>query len=116
MTKNAYIFSWDMTGVEAIVPISEYEDWETAQAFEKLAGKGTKRNPVDEIIARLTMRARFNSQRHYEIYAIDCDESFTPEVWSTLWDENPQMCADMIREKGVKLWSDRVDEKVQRIV
>jgi hypothetical protein len=116
MTTNAYIFSWDMTGVEAIIPISEYEDWETAQAFGKLAGKNVKQNPVNEIISRLTMRARFNSQRHYEIYAIDCDESFTPEVWSKLWDESPQMCADMIREKGVKIWSDRVNEKVQRIV
>jgi hypothetical protein len=115
MTTNAYIFSWDITGVEAIVPISEYEDWDTTQAFAALSGKTKKPSPLNEIVGRLTMRARFNPQRFYEIYAIDCDATFTPSVWSELWHDNPQMCADMIREKGVKIYGDRMPAETVRI-
>ena len=116
MTTNAFIFSWDMNGVEAIVPISQFEDWDTTQAFEKLAGNKVKQNPVGELISRLTLRARYNSQRCYEIYAIDCDESITEEVWIKMWEENPQMCADLIRAKGIKIYSDRKDPATVRIV
>ena len=115
MTKNAYVFSWDCRGVEAIVPISEYEDWDTAQAFAVLEGKRTKSNPVDGIVERLTLRARFNPQRYYEIYALDCDPSFTPEVWSNLWDTEPQQCADMIRKRGVKLYGEPMPVDAVRI-
>jgi hypothetical protein len=28
-TKNAFIFSWDMHGIESIIPITQYENWDT---------------------------------------------------------------------------------------
>jgi len=115
MTKNAYVFSWDCKGIEAIVPISSYEDWDTANAFRVLEGKRARTNPMNETINMLIMRARFNPQRFYEIYAVDCDPSFTPSVWSQMWHDDPQMCADIIREKGVKIYGERVPEDSIRI-
>lgn len=104
MTVNAFVFSWDITGVEAIVPISEYEDWETTNAFRVLEGKKPRTNPMNETINMLIMRARFNPQRFYEIYSVDCDPSMTAAWWSKAWQDNPQGCADLVRERGVHIY------------
>lgn len=107
MTTNAFIFSWDINGIEAIVPISQYEHWDKENLIRILKEESTKRNPLDDIIRRLVLRARFNSQRHYEIYAIDCDVSLDEEFWKQQWESNPQYTAELIRERGHKIWSDR---------
>jgi hypothetical protein len=73
-----------------------------------LKGVETVRNPLDGIVQRLLLRARYNLQRHYEIYAIDCDPSLDEEFWKEQWINYPQETADLIRDKGHKLYSDRV--------
>ena len=57
----------------------------------------------------LIMRARYNSQRHYEIYTVDVDESITVADIEELFDTDAQMIVDLIRARGYKLYSDRVD-------
>ena len=105
MTTNAFLFSWCMDGVEGVIPITEYEDFEEKQIFEILStGQVPKRSPLNSIVNMLILRARFNAQRFYEIYAIDCDESFTKDIWENLWESDPQGCAALVREKGVKLF------------
>ena len=111
MTVNAFIFSWDINGVEAIVPISQYEHWDKQNLIRMLSEKPTERNPMDSIIRNLILRAKFNTQRHYEIYAIDCDPSLDEEFWREQWQEYPQYTADLIREKGHKIYSDRQTKK-----
>ena len=108
-TTNAFLFMWDMYGIESIIPISKYEIWDQTQLMEILKGTQTKAgpNPISSTIFGMTMRARFNTQRQYEIYAIDCDESFTEDRWDQMWKDDPQFCADIIREKGIKIHSDR---------
>ena len=64
-------------------------------------------NPLDKIVNMLVMRARYNTQRHYEIYAIDCTEEMDEQFWREQWDEYPQETAELIRERGHKLFSDR---------
>lgn len=107
MTTNAYIFSWDCEGIEAIIPITKYEKWDQENLMRLLKNQNKQRNPLDTIIHQLIMRARFNSQRHYEIYAVDCDESMDEEFWREQWKEHPQGTADLIRERGHKIYSDR---------
>ena len=111
MATNAFIFSWDIMGIEAIIPITEYEDWDKMNTWNVLTDQPLVRNPLYSIIQRLVRRARANSHRHYEIYAIDCAESLDHEFWETNWKESPQFCADLIRENGVMIWSDRAEEK-----
>jgi hypothetical protein len=107
MTKNAFIFSWDETGIESIVPITEYEHWDKENTMRILKEQPTLRNPLNGILQSLLLRARFNPQRHYEIYAVDCDESMNREFWIEQWNNSPQETADLIRERGHKLYSDR---------
>ena len=115
MTVNAYIFSWDMYGIETILPISQYEHWEQEQLLRMLASKEPERNPLTSIVQALLLRARFNSQRQYEIYAVECDASCTEEFWRNQWRDHPQETANIIRERGHKLYSDRIDKSKVKI-
>lgn len=114
-TKNAFIFSWDNLGIESIIPITQYEHVEQQNLIRILSEKPIERNPLDSIVQRLIMRARFNPQRHYEIYAIDCTEEMNEEFWREQWEEYPQATAELIRERGHKLYSDRAETHKVRI-
>lgn len=111
MTTNAFIFSWDQLGIEAIVPITQYEHHDKQNLIRMLSEKPTERNPLDSIVRSLILRARYNPQRHYEIYAVDCDESIDEVFWRKQWEEFPQETADLIRKRGHKLYSDRSTKK-----
>jgi hypothetical protein len=117
MTVNAFLMSWDCTGVEAIIPITQYEDWDTQCAFELLQGNTpNKTNPLNSIYNSILLRARFNNQRFYEVYAVDCDPGITEQDWRDMWEASPQMCADMIRKRGVKLYGEGMGKQKTVIV
>lgn len=108
-TKNAFIFSWDQLGIDSIVPITQYEHHDKQNLIRILSEKPTIKNPLDNIVRSLILRAKFNSQRHYEIYAVDCTEGMDEKFWREQWEEYPQETADLIRERGHKLYSDRAE-------
>ena len=115
MTTNAYLFMWNCYGIESIVPITQYEDQSKFDMWKILQGKETGKNPLDDILMSMEMRARFNPMRDYEIYAMDCEESITEEDLFAFWDNSPQAAADLIREKGVCLFSNRNQSKKIKI-
>lgn len=116
MTTNAFLLSWDQLGIEAVVPISKYEQWDAVQTMEMLKGNKREACPLDQMISMMKLRARFNTQRHYEIYAIDCDESISEEDWRDMFEQDPQGTADLVRARGFKLYSDRASSDRVRIV
>lgn len=107
MTTNAYLFMWHCYGIESIVPITQYEDQQKLDTWTILRGETPEESPLNAIINNMTLRARFNPERSYEIYAMDCAEGITEEDLFDLWDTNPQYAADLTREKGVSLFSNR---------
>jgi hypothetical protein len=107
MTINAYIFSWDNTGIESIIPITQYEHIERDNTMRRLGDEATVRSPLTSIMQGLLLRARYNPQRHYEIYSVDCSVEMDETWWREQWTHDPQGCADLIRERGNKLYSDR---------
>jgi hypothetical protein len=107
MTTNAYLFMWNCHGIESIVPITQYEDQMKLDAWVILKGETPGKNPIDDIVGAMTMRARFNAERSYEVYAMDCEEGITQEDLFDFWDTCPQAAADLTREKGVRLFSNR---------
>lgn len=111
MTINAFIFSWDHCGIESIIPISKYEHHDKENTIRMLKGDDPIRNPLHGIIQSLILRARYNTHRHYEIYAIDCSKELDEEFWLKQWNENPQFTADLIRERGHKIFSDRMTKQ-----
>jgi hypothetical protein len=111
VTTNAYLFMWNSHGIESIVPITQYEDQHKLDIWNILQEKPTGKNPLNDILMSMKMRARFNTVRNYEIYAMDCEEGITQEDLFDFWDNNPQAAADLTREKGVKILSDRNKER-----
>jgi hypothetical protein len=108
ITKNAFIFAWDTLGIDAIVPITRFEYHDKENLIRMLKDEKVERNPLNGIIRRLVLRARYNSQRYYEIYAIDCiDPTLDEAWWRKAWEENPQYWAELFRKRGHKIYSDR---------
>jgi hypothetical protein len=108
--KNVFVFSWDHLGIESIISVTEYDKIDKENIWKLLKGETPQRNPINNIVQMLLLRAKFNPQRHYEIYAVDCDYSLDKEFWKSQWDEFPQETADLIRECGHKIYSDRLNE------
>jgi len=97
---------WDCTGLEYLEDITEYEHWDALQTFEILKTGQGQTNPLGQRLSYMTLRARFNSQRFYEIYAFTSNDS-TKEDFVEMFETNPQGMADLIRANGVKIYSDR---------
>jgi hypothetical protein len=98
---------WNQYGIESIIPITQYEDQSKLDMWKILKEEPTGKNPLDEIISAMMMRARFNTERSFEIYAMDCEEGITEENLWEFWDNSPQCAADLTRQKGVCIFSNR---------
>jgi hypothetical protein len=102
MSKSkVYICMWDERGFETLKDCSS---WERESLLNTIAGKELTPAPVN--LQAMTMRARFNPQRHYEIWTFNTEESLDEE---TLWryaEDNPQALADMIRARGKRLYGE----------
>ena len=102
---NIFLLSWDMHGIESVVDITGYEQevtWNTLQ---------DKPSPsLGSIVNGILFRARTNSQRHYEVYTVTMESSITEEDVREMFEANPQGMAELIRERGRKIYSDRYNE------
>lgn len=119
--SNTYILSWDMYGLEACINASEIEheriinilsDTNSPWNREKRQGKS-----LNYTLNALTLRAKFNPQRHYEIYAIEVDDSITEKDIVGMFADAPNDAAELIRSRGHKIHSDRMPpEEKNRVV
>jgi hypothetical protein len=114
-----------MTGLEAVVDVTQElidgEELEKALLFDRLKDPdGDFQNEhvrkVNTILQMMTMRARANTHRHYEIYCLHTTTEITKQQLEQYFEDSPQSTADLIRERGTKLYSDRIAKKTQVIV
>jgi hypothetical protein len=115
--NNCFLLSWDCNGLEACVSLHEleqkYEQADKERVWSTLVSQSGEDpgNPVDREINRIyssiLMRARMNSQRHYEVYTVQTDSSISREDMIGMFKDSPQSMADLVRERGEKLYSDR---------
>lgn len=106
--SNVYILSWDMYGLESCVNATKIDQ---ERVWNTLADKAGRHEDVNRLLSMLLMRARANTQRHYEIYSIAVDSSITKEDLVQQFKDNPQGMADLIRDRGNKIYSDRRQEE-----
>ena len=108
--SNIFIVVWDMTGLEAVIDANELQ---SEDVMRKLRDeKGSK---LSETLFAITMRARANTHRHYEIYSIHTSPEITRLDMADLFHQNPQAAADLIRARGQKIYSDRANKQTQVI-
>jgi hypothetical protein len=120
MTLNLFIVSWDNTGLEACIDLTEDRDRSDSFEQEKIFDliRDPEKTPINEplrqvnqLVGMMILRAKANPQRHYEIYSVTATQDVTAENLRELFENNPQVAADMIRERGNRLYSDRVNQK-----
>lgn len=117
LANNCFLLSWDCNGLEACIPLHElqqrHEQAEKERVWITLASVHGEDpgNPIDREINRIyssiLMRARANPQRHYEVYTVQTDSSITKAKMVRMFKDDPQGMADLVRERGEKLYSDR---------
>jgi hypothetical protein len=101
--NQEFLVMWCTEGLETLINVTEAEQENIVAA---LKGESIPhRNPIKHMI----LRARFNQQRHYEIYqfASEIDEVSILDMFENC----PQVIVDAIRQVGHKLYSDRVEKK-----
>jgi hypothetical protein len=113
-----FIAMWDMTGLECLINVTaiqkEHEKWEKENIFRILKDQVREVKPKHVPLDMMILRARVNSQRHYEIYTFESElsETYIKETFNS----DPQVIVDAIRNVGHELYSDRVLKKTQVIV
>jgi hypothetical protein len=122
---KVYLLSWDMTGLETVLDLTTLEQLkqqEEQMRMMQILSDPDARDPGDQTgkvinrtIQGILLRARVNSQRHYEVYTVQTDPGVSEQDMWELFNGNPQHAAELIRERGNKLYSDRVNQKTQLI-
>ena len=95
-----FIVSWDCNGFECIEDITaEHPDtWAKAHLFDTIKNvKPPEASPIMHQISAMLLRARFNSQRNYEIYVFTAQDSVDEESVREWALTQPQAAADWIR-------------------
>jgi len=117
LKNNCFLLSWDCNGLEACVPLHEleekYNQANKARVWTTLASENGEDpgNPVDReinhVYTSILFRARLNPQRHYEVYTVQTDPSISKEDMIRMFKDSPQSMADLVRERGERLYGDR---------
>ena len=100
-----FILSWDMYGLESCVNATELDMQHT---LNLLSSSVNPRSPeLNRIVNQILLRAKFNPQRHYEVYSIQVDSSVSKDDLMQQFEECPQEMANLVRKRGTKIFSDR---------
>ena len=104
MKTNRFAVMWDCNGLEVVEQLPDPAE----TTFALLKGVEPP-NPPN--IMHWRLRARFNTQRHYEIYVFEATKGITAEDIREMFEASPQHAADTIREIGTVFHSDRQTQK-----
>ena len=109
--NHRFLVMWCNEGLESVVDITADEQ---QRAWTALKGK----TPVSQMpnVNHMILRARYNTQRHYEIYTVEATEGITADDIRDMFENSPQTAADTIRERGNCLHSDRAEKNKVLIV
>ena len=108
---HQFVVMWDNTGLELV---GDYTDYAQDQMWATLQGKKSEKTFVN--LMHLELRARSNTQRHYEIYLVNATEGITADDIRDMFERNPQTAADLIRERGYRYYSDRANTDQVKII
>ena len=107
--SHTYLLSWDCLGLEACINISDIDKeimWDSLKDTGDNSNQGRPQS-VGSIVNMLQLRARYNNQRFYEIYVVDTDDTVTADDLKSMFGDDPQGSAELIRQRGRVLYSDR---------
>jgi hypothetical protein len=102
--NNKFLAMWDCNGLECLFDITDLEH------DAMIAGLKNETIKTPFNLSMLMMRARLNSQRSYEIYSFETIDMDYDTV-KVMFDNDPQIIVNAIRENGNKIYSDYSQKK-----
>ncbi len=97
---HVFLFMWDMYGLEFCQDVTKVEKRNMIKALKN----EQLERPFN--LHALLLRARFNSQRNYEIYTMTVEQGIVEEDVIKWFDDNPQYAVEQIRARGRKLYGE----------
>ena len=101
--SHQFLIMWCNEGLECCIDITEDEQ---RRMWQQLKGERVSESAIPNY-NHLLLRARYNSQRHYEIYSVAATDGITAEDIQDMFEASPQSAADTIRRLGHCMHSDR---------
>lgn len=98
-----FLVMWCNEGLEALINVTRN------QQENVLAVLRDEKIPHTNPIQYMILRAKFNHQRHYEIYAFESE--IDEEEIRSMFEGSPQVIVNAIRRVGHKIYSDRKTTK-----
>ena len=113
--KN-FLAMWDNMGLECIFDVdqelSQQQEWEKTKVWNTLQGLNTPTRNSNIPLKQMIIRAKANSQRHYEIYQFAAQGLDIQDI-KDVFETDPQFIVNHIRKNGKKIFSERFEvEKV----
>lgn len=95
-----WVVLFDTLGVDTLIP---WDDFKSDDMISVLSGKKPSKKG-NQRVSMMILRAKANHQRFPEVWAYDTAEDYEYEDMRSMWEETPQMVADLVREKGTNLF------------
>jgi len=115
-----FLVSWDNLGVEYLEDITKYHPAEWAKQHLLNAIKDSTSmpdNPLSARVTAMTLRARYNSQRHYELYVFTATDSLSFDDVKAWGESDPQGFADFVRKNhALKILDQRCKPNTYKII
>jgi|LakMenEpi03Aug12_release.lakeMendotaPanAssembly.Ray.scaffolds.fasta_scaffold545934_2 hypothetical protein len=110
--KN-FIAMWDNQGLECIFDVdaemAQRDAYEKRKLWNILKDEKMLEYRPSIPLQSMILRAKYNSQRHYEIYQFVTDGLDMDDVKS-MFEDSPQFIVNHIRKNGKKIYSDRLEQ------
>ena len=104
--SHQFLIVWDNLGLECCIDITEDEQ---RRMWQQLKGEPVSDSKIPNL-NHIMLRARMNSQRHYEIYTCEAVDGITALDIREMFEASPQTAADTIRRLGHCIHSDRAQK------
>ena len=109
-----WIVMWDCNGVEflADVTASHPDNWAKQHLFDSIKTSKKVKSDLPFSLESMILRARYNGQRHYEIYLFSSVDSIGQDDIESWYLSDPQSFANWVRENNLRtIYSDRATSK-----
>jgi hypothetical protein len=108
---------WDMQGLECLYDVdlhmNRYDEWNKQKVVAILKDERVPDQPQGIPLQMMILRAKFNSQRAYEIYEFNSTMGY--KELTEVFNDDPQPVVEWIRENGKKVYSDYVKQNRKTI-
>lgn len=102
--QKSWVAFWCNEGLERLVSVDEYKEKDRLRLADIIKNGSNNElsgeTRLNHLLNALVMRARFNPQRHYELYVFNTVSTITEENLHSWFDDTPQCAVDWVRKNG----------------